>query len=94
MAWAYSTTTAIGTASISGSTMTFSAAPTGTVAAGQVVTGTGVAAGTVISFGSGLSWQVTPSQTVASTAVTCTTKILTATGGTQGSPNSFASGGI
>jgi hypothetical protein len=56
------------------------------------VSGTGITAGTVISFGSGLSWQVTPSQTVASTAVTCTTKILTATGGTQGSPNSFAAG--
>jgi hypothetical protein len=93
MAWAYSTTTnATGTASISGSTLTFSATPTGTVAAGQLVTGIGITAGTVISFGSGLSWQVTPSQNVTSTAVTCTTKILTATGGTQGSPNSFAAG--
>jgi len=93
MAWAYSTTTnATGTASISGSTLTFASAPTGTVASGQIVSGTGVAAGTVINFGSGLSWQVTPSQTVASTAITCSTKILTATGGTQGSPNSFAAG--
>jgi len=93
MAWAYSTTVnATGAASISGSTLTFASAPTGTVAAGQIVTGTGVAANTVISFGSGLSWQVTVSQTVALTAITCSTKILTATGGTQGSPNSFAAG--
>jgi len=93
MPWAYSTVTnATGTASISGSTLTFASAPTGTVAAGQIVSGTGITAGTVISFGSGLSWQVTPSQTVASTAITCTTKILTATGGTQSSPNSFAAG--
>jgi len=92
MAWAYSTVTATGIASISGSTLTFSATPTGTVAVGMVVSGAGVTAGTVISSGSGLSWQVTPSQTVASTAVTCTTKILTATGGSQASPNSFAAG--
>jgi hypothetical protein len=44
MAWAYSTTVnATGAASISGSTLTFASAPTGTVAAGQIVTGTGVA---------------------------------------------------
>lgn len=92
MAWAFSTTTATGTAAISGTTLTFSATPTGTVERGQVVTGTGITANTNIISGSGLVWTVSVSQTVASTAVTCTTKILTATGGTEGSPNFFAAG--
>jgi len=49
---------------ISGTTLTVSAVSSGTIAIGQVVTGTGVTAGTTITSGSGTSWQVSPSQTV------------------------------
>lgn len=63
------------TASISGTTMTVTAAPTaGTIAIGQVISGTGVTAGTTITaLGTGTggvgTYTVSASQTVASTAI-------------------------
>lgn len=63
------------TASISGTTMTVTAAPTaGTIAVGQSISGTGVTAGTTITaLGSGTggtgTYAVSTSQTVASTAI-------------------------
>lgn len=63
---------AVVSASISGTTLTISAILSGTIKAGQTVTGAdglgvGVAAGTVIVSGSGTSWVVNNSQTVATT---------------------------
>ena len=92
MAWAFTTTTASGTASRSGTTLTFSATPTGTVTIGMVITGTGVTDNTNIISGSGLVWTVSTSQTLASTAITCTAKTLTATGGSLASPNKLLAG--
>jgi hypothetical protein len=63
-------------AAISGTALTF-ASNTGTVAVGQVVSGTGVAAGTTILSGSGLSWTVNITQTVTSETMT-TAGIVTA----------------
>ena len=58
------------TGSITGTTMTLTGTPaTGTVAAGQKVTGTGVTANTAIVSGSGTSWTISPSQTVGSTTL-------------------------
>jgi len=56
--------------SISGTTLTVASITSGTIAAGQTLTGTGVTAGTTIVSGSGLSWQVSASQTVSSTTIT------------------------
>lgn len=56
------------TGSIAATTLT-SSAPTGTIAIGQIISGTGVTVGTKITAGSGSSWTVTPSQTVASTTM-------------------------
>lgn len=57
------------TGSISGTTLTVSGAVTGTIAAGQVLSGTGVATGTTIVSGAGTSWVVSTSQTVSSTTL-------------------------
>lgn len=56
------------TGSISGTALTASGI-TGTIAAGQTVSGTGVTVGTKIVSGSGGSWVVSNSQTVASTTM-------------------------
>jgi len=68
------------TASISGAVLTVTAVGSGTLAAGQVVSGTGIALGTLITAaltGSGGvgTYSVSPSQTVASTAITSVTPI-------------------
>lgn len=47
--------------SISGTALTVSSVTSGTIAIGQILTGTGVTSGTTITAGSGLSWTVTPS---------------------------------
>ena len=58
---------------ISGATMTLSGTITGTVAIGQLVTGTNVKEGTVIKSGSGTTWTVSPSgQSVSSTTLSFT----------------------
>jgi len=67
----------VGTASISGTTMTVTAITSGTYAIGQVLTGTGVTGGTTITgYGTGAggtgTYTVSASQTVASTAITGT----------------------
>ena len=56
------------TASISGTTMTVTGTPTGTIAIGQALFDTSglLKSGTVITAGSGTSWTVSPSQTVTS----------------------------
>ena len=51
---------------ISGTTLTVSSVVSGTVAIGQVLTGTGVSFGTTITSGSGSSWVVSISQTAGS----------------------------
>jgi hypothetical protein len=65
------------TGSISGTTLTISGSPTGTVQVGQVIAGTGVTAGTYIVSGSGSTWTVSVSQTVSSTAITTVGVIFT-----------------
>jgi hypothetical protein len=92
MTWAYSVATASGVASISGTTLTFSATPTGTVATNMAVTGTGILANTVILSGSGLVWTVTRSQTVTARAVSLISNRLTSTGGTEAAPDSLLAG--
>jgi len=58
------------TASISGTTLTVTATNSGTIQAGQQLTGFGVAFGTYITGGSGSTWSVSISQTTASTTIT------------------------
>ena len=63
------------TGSIAGTTLTVSGSPVGSVAPGQLLSGTGITAGTVIvSYGSGTggagTYTVSPSQTVSATAIT------------------------
>ena len=71
-----STATTSFTASISTTTMTVTAVGSGTIAVGQVITGTGVTAGTVITAqltgtaGSTGTYTVSASQTVSSTTIT------------------------
>ena len=62
-------TTSSFTGSISGTTLTVTGSPTGTIAIGQYLTGTNVLNGTYIVSGSGTSWVVNQSQTVASTTI-------------------------
>lgn len=57
------------TGSISGTTLTVTGTPTGTIAIGQVLSGTGITANTLITAGSGTSWTVSISQTAASTTI-------------------------
>jgi hypothetical protein len=66
---ASTTSNASFTGSISGTTLTTSGA-SGTIAAGQMIYGSGVTAGTVITAGSGTSWTVNNSQTVGSESMT------------------------
>jgi hypothetical protein len=65
------------TSSISGTTLTVGSLASGTIIAGQRLTGTGVTAGTYIVSGAGSTWTVTPSQTVASTTITGTAYTFT-----------------
>ena len=65
------------TSSISGTTLTVGSLSSGTIIAGQVLTGTGVTAGTYIVSGSGSTWTVSASQTVTSTTITGTAYTLT-----------------
>lgn len=72
---AVATTATSFTASISGTTMTVTAVGSGTIAVGQLITGTGVTAGTTITaLGTGTggtgTYTVSASQTVASTTIT------------------------
>lgn len=60
------------TSSISGTTLTVGSLASGTIIAGQRLTGTGITAGTYIVSGSGSTWTVNVSQTVASTTITGT----------------------
>jgi hypothetical protein len=59
------------TSSISGTTLTVGAVASGTcpVAAGQLLSGSGVTAGTSVVSGSGSTWTITPSQTVGSETI-------------------------
>ena len=71
------------TGSISGNTLTVTAAARATLAVGDVITGTGIAAGTTITaFGTGTrgvgTYTVNISQTVASTSITATTSVFQA----------------
>jgi len=65
------------TSTISGTTLTVGSLTSGTIIAGQVLTGTGVTAGTYIVSGSGSSWTVSASQTVSSTTITGTAYTFT-----------------
>jgi hypothetical protein len=65
------------TSTISGTTLTVGSLTSGTIIAGQVLTGTGVTAGTYIVSGSGSTWTVSASQTVASTTITGTAYTFT-----------------
>jgi len=64
--------TVSGTPGGAGTALTTSAVTNGTIAIGQIITGTGISANTIIVSGSGTSWVVGVSQTVASTTVTGT----------------------
>jgi hypothetical protein len=71
------------TGSISGNTLTVTAAARATLAVGDVITGTGIAAGTTITaFGTGSrgvgTYTVSISQTVASTSITATNSVFQA----------------
>jgi RHS repeat-associated protein len=73
----------------SSTTMTVTSVASGTLAIGQVITGSGVTAGTTITaFGSGMggagTYTVSASQTVSSTTLTATNTLLTVTGVTAG----------
>jgi hypothetical protein len=65
------------TSTISGTTLTVGSLASGTIIAGQVLTGTGVTAGTYIVSGAGSTWTVSVSQTVASTTITGTAYTFT-----------------
>ena len=65
------------TSTISGTTLTVGSLASGTIIAGQVLTGTGVTAGTYIVSGAGSSWTVSASQTVTSTTITGTAYTFT-----------------
>jgi len=65
------------TSTISGTTLTVGSLTSGTIIAGQVLTGTGVTAGTYIVSGSGSTWTVSASQSVASTTITGTAYTFT-----------------
>jgi hypothetical protein len=66
---AVSTSSWVGTASISGTTLTVTATTSGTIAANQVLQGVGVMQGTYIVSGAGSTWTVSQTQTVASTTI-------------------------
>jgi len=65
------------TSTISGTTLTVGSLTSGTIIAGQVLTGTGVTAGTYIVSGSGSTWTVSASQSVSSTTITGTAYTFT-----------------
>ena len=72
--------------SISGTTLTIGGAPTGTIAVGHMISGSGVAPGTYITAnisgsGAGSTWTVSVSQTVAATTIIGVTTYITATAG-------------
>ena len=69
----------LSSASISGTTLTFTSASGGTVAVGQTLGGGTVAAGTYIVSGSGLSWTVSSSQTATCTTATAITMTVSST---------------
>ena len=71
------TAAVMNTSTISGTTLTVGSLASGTIIAGQVLTGTGVTAGTYIVSGSGSSWTVSTSQTVTSTTITGTAYTFT-----------------
>jgi hypothetical protein len=56
--------------SITGTTLTVSSVTSGTIAIGQQISGTGIAAGTYITAGAGLSWTVSESQNATTTTIT------------------------
>ena len=86
---------AVVTAAIAGTTMTVSAVTSGTLAVGQVLTGSGVTGGTTITaLGTGTggtgTYTVSASQTVASTAITATGPTYTAVTDYEMSPGGLA----
>ena len=75
LAWERSTSDAVVTGSISSTTLTVSAVTSGTLAVGQIITGTNVTSGTrITALGTGTggtgTYTVSQSQTVASTTIT------------------------
>jgi len=75
----------VGTASITGTTMTVTAVSSGTFAVGQTLSGSGVTGGTTITaYGTGLggtgTYVVSASQTVGSTSITGTNTVTTPQG--------------
>jgi len=71
-------TTSSFTASISGTALTVTGSPTGTIAIGQYLTGSNVLNGTYIVSGSGNNWVVNQSQTVSSTTITGNAFVISA----------------
>ena len=69
--------------SISGTTLTVSDSPVGTIAIGQTVFGLGITKGTVITGGSGTSWTVNKSQIASLISMTTTTTVLNALANTD-----------
>jgi len=72
-------TTASFTGSISSSILTVTNLASGTIIAGMVLSGSGIAANTYIVSGSGASWIVNTAQTVASTSMSATAYTVTVT---------------
>lgn len=58
--------------SITGTTLTVTSTTSGSIKAGQTLSGTGVTTGTTVVSGAGSTWTISPSQTVASTTITAT----------------------
>ena len=68
--WLTSTTGAAFNGFITGSSLSITSISSGTIRAGQIISGTGVASNTVITSGSGLFWQVNNIQSVSPTVMT------------------------
>jgi len=87
-----------GTAAISGTTLTVSAAPIGGLSVGSIISGTGVSAGTTITaFGTGSggvgTYTISISQTVASRAMTSSSATFTVPAGKTAAKVTLISGG-
>ena len=61
----------------SGTSLVVSSVSSGTIAVGQIITGTGITAGTTIVSGAGSSWVVSVAQNVSSTSITSNGTTLT-----------------
>jgi len=88
------TTAAAFTSVINGTTLTVSGTVTGTIAAGQIIYGTGITPNTIIISGSGTTWTVNYSQTSLGTLSNTTTWVSGGTSGTNSFTVASSSGAV